>query len=354
VQRRAALLVALFAASILACATPRVAVPPDLQSDASALHLAASVEALAARSTNLGRAGAIEKRTETLGLTPRLRSEWIDWWSLQRNLILELPGQESGLVYLVAHYDKVDVTPLTLVSVFLNGLPEPLLTPLALSEGAIDNATGVALLLELAARLQERPLRHTWRVMFAGSEESGLRGARAHVARLSAEEKASIVVAINIDTVGVTFSENCVTRDVSDPDWADRALAAADRADEPLLQGTMPGGAATDVLAFRNSGFWVDFGRGLLFNMPGGLLPQRSWFTTAHRAPTLNLSACHPVDAGDFLAGAVLLPTGRLHGPRDDTSRVDLARLHSLLRVLLALVDELEPPGFETPGAMAP
>src|SRR5262245_24971885 len=79
-----------------------------------------SVESLAERRTNFGRYRALEQRVAELGLADRARSEWIDWFSLQRNLLVEIPGDSERIVYVVAHYDKIDATPLTTVSVLLN------------------------------------------------------------------------------------------------------------------------------------------------------------------------------------------------------------------------------------------
>jgi hypothetical protein len=261
---------------------------------------------------------------------------------VQRNVVIELPGAGSGIVYVVAHYDKTDVNPLKFASLLVNGLLDPLIDPFTFSQGAIDNATGVSLALALASRVRARDRTLTWRVLLTGSEESGLRGARAHVARLSAEEKRAIVLAINLDTVGVDFSDDCVTQDLSDPDWAERTVEIARVAGIPLRTTSLPTGAATDALPFQRNHFWLDFGRSLAFNLAGGLLPQRSWFTGAHEAPTLNLSACEVLDVGDYLAGTILLPVGRIHGPRDRAARIDVAKLADLLSVLEGLADALE------------
>ncbi len=324
------------------CQTSRVPVPDAVASSTAGASLATSIEAIASRWTNGGRRRAIEQRATALGLADPLRTEWIDPFSAQKNVVIELPGSGEGLVYVVAHYDKTDVNPLKLASLLVNGLLDPVIEPFAFSRGAIDNATGVALSLALASHLRARDRAHTWRVLLAGSEESGLRGTRAHVARLSEAEKDAIVVAINLDTVGVDFSGDCVTAGLSDPVWMQRALAIAAEQGVPLGAAEIPTGASTDVVVFQRNGFWRDFGRGLAFNLPGGLLPQRSWFTSAHEAPTLNFSACEVIGASDLVAGTILLPVGRIHGPRDDAGHVDLAKLVGLLSVLEALADAIE------------
>ena len=64
------------------------------------------------------------------------------------------------------------------------------------SQGSIDNATGVAVALQLAKSIAERDNKFSYRILLAGSEESGLRGSRAHVARLSLEEFDKIIPAL--------------------------------------------------------------------------------------------------------------------------------------------------------------
>jgi hypothetical protein len=91
-----------------------------------ALELSLSIEALAGSWTNLGRQGAVRERAAVLGLGPTMRTEWIDWFSFQRNVVIELPGRSERTIYVVAHYDKTDVNPFKLASMLVNGLLDEL------------------------------------------------------------------------------------------------------------------------------------------------------------------------------------------------------------------------------------
>jgi hypothetical protein len=304
-----------------------------------------SVEKLAERRTNLGRYEALELRVEELGLAERARSEWIDWFSVQRNLLVEIPGSSPRIVYVVAHYDKVDASPLSTVSVLLNGLLDPLIAPLTLSTGAVDNATGVAVALELAADASERAATrrpsHTFRFLFVGAEEMGLRGSRAHVARLPDEEKDAIELAVVLDSMGLAATPNCILDDVSHPGYSGQAREIARELGMPLDSGRLPVGATSDFEPFQRTSFGADFLRGLKFNLIGGLLPQRSWFTGSHSAPVLFFSGCELLGIGDYVASLLALPFGSLHGAGDRASRVDPRRLYEQLSIASRFLREI-------------
>ena len=272
---------------------------------------------------NLGRLAAVRRRARELGLDAR--TEWIDWFTPQRNVVIDLPGPSRELVYVIAHYDKIDGNPLVIPSLLLNGALDDLISWSYLSDGAVDNASGVAVALELAATIAAAHPRRSYRVLITGAEEAGLRGARAHTARIANDDWARMRLAMNIDSVGVSDRPNCVTKDVGDPELRRAALDAARRLGLPLGEGDEPALASADYVPFERTSFVRDFGRGLLFNVVGGLLPQRSWFTGAHGTATIDFSACDLLDAGDYFSG--LLPIGRLHGPRDRISKVDPVRL---------------------------
>jgi hypothetical protein len=328
----------------LGCAHPLPPVPADFAypqpgARQHAASLRDSVEAIVAGGRNMGRLRAIRRRAAALGLGDSTRSEFIDWFSAQRNLLIEIPGRADRIVYVVAHYDKVDANPLTFASLLLNGLLDPLIGWSYLSEGAVDNATGVAVALELARALRARDSETTYRVLLTGSEESGLRGARAHVARLPADESAAIAFAVNIDSVGIKSSHNCVTLNASDPALARAAKRAAAQLEMPLPEGRMPRFASSDFAPFERTSFGTDLRRGIEFNLVGGLLPQRSWFTRARTASVVNFSSCEVTDGWDVVAGTILLPVGQIHGPRDRRSRVSVERLYEQFAIILQLLE---------------
>jgi len=349
----------LFFVSLTGCASTLPPVSAELlKSDgdagARAESLRETVQAILDGGWNPGRFSAVRRRAEALGLGPQARAEWIDWFSFERNLVIELAGPDPGIVYLVAHYDKTDLNPLKFVSLLLNGLLDEAIAWSYFSDGAVDNATGVAVALEVAGALRNAGLRKTYRILLTGSEESGLRGARAHAARLTAADWERISFVINIDSVGVDFSPTAVLVNASDPRLVDEALGAAGRVRVPLEAGAMPPGADGDHTAFAKPGLFRDLLRGLSTNLVGGLLPQRSWFTGRHSAPVLVFAADPLVDAGDYLSGLLLLPIGQIHGPRDAARHVDPARLLDLFRVIEDLLRKTDgtPPGAATAAGL--
>jgi hypothetical protein len=330
----------LCAALLCACAARIPPVPEGIALGPHAASLKESVESVARAYTNLGRFAVVQRRARSLGLERHTRSEWIDWFSFQRNLLIEVPGSDphAGVIYVTAHYDKTDVNPLKFVSLLTNGLIDELTGLSYASQGAVDNGTGVAIALELAASAAREPIPHTLRVLLPGAEESGLRGTRAHVSRLSREERERVRFALNIDSVATLDGPDCVSHNVSDPALVEAAHAASRRVEGGLRPGMIPPGATSDFAVFRAHGFWRDFGRGLLFSLPAGLLPQRSWFTRRFAVPVANFSACELIDWSDWVGASALLPLGRLHGPRDRASRVDLRRLDAHYRMLRELI----------------
>ena len=96
------------------------------------------------------------------------------------NLFFDLPGKGPGSIILSAHIDGHD-----------------------LAESAMDNATGLAVALDVARRLAqdmgswERGLR----LAFFNVEEWALIGSARHVAGLTDDEKADIALNVNLDSV---------------------------------------------------------------------------------------------------------------------------------------------------------
>jgi hypothetical protein len=316
-----------------------------------ASELRGSVDAVVDGGWNLGRLQAVKDRTKALSLPAT--SEGIDWFTLQENVVVEVKGQSDELVYVVAHYDKVDANPLVVPSLLLNGLLDPAIDWSFMSEGAVDNATGVAVALSIARAVRQRPLRRTLRVLLVGAEESGLRGSRAHAARLTDDEWRRLAFVVNIDGVGIAGSGGCVTDNVSDPYLVQRMEKAARHIGVPLSRGQMPAIGASDYAAFAATGFVPDVSRSLLFNLTGALLPQRSYFAMPHQASVVNLMACEPIDVGDLVASLTVLPVGSFHGPRDHRGRVDLRGLVHTRAAALAFLREMDRDLEPTPSVDA-
>ncbi len=96
------------------------------------------------------------------------------------NIIAHLPDVKQPKILLGAHYDSV-----------------------AKSPGANDNASGTAVVLELARRLANTPQSHqAWFVAFDG-EEDGLRGSKAFVNTAKPQFLPNLQAMLNFDMVGV-------------------------------------------------------------------------------------------------------------------------------------------------------
>jgi Zn-dependent M28 family amino/carboxypeptidase len=138
--------------------------------------------------------GWIGERFTSIGLEPSARGYLVPFTFTRKsapaaegtgvNVIGVCPGRDSKLpVFVVsAHYDHLGVR---------DGVTYP---------GADDNASGVAVLLELAAYCRNNPLRRS--IVFAAfdAEEGGLNGARAFVASPPVP-KDRIALNLNLDMV---------------------------------------------------------------------------------------------------------------------------------------------------------
>ncbi|WP_298466849.1 M20/M25/M40 family metallo-hydrolase [uncultured Erythrobacter sp.] len=115
------------------------------------------------------------------------------------NVIGMLRGQvpQSGAVMLLAHWDHL-------------GECGTEADPAAICNGAVDNASGVAVMLELARRLAASgPYDRDIYVLATSAEEAGLLGAKAFVAE-PAIPLDSVVAAFNFDTVAVAPAGSAV------------------------------------------------------------------------------------------------------------------------------------------------
>lgn len=95
-------------------------------------------------------------------------------------IVCDLPGRSEEVVVLCAHVDGHD-----------------------LGQSAMDNASGVAAVLEVARRLAPRmsQLQRGLRVLFFTVEEWALKGSELYLRALPESERKKITMAINLDTV---------------------------------------------------------------------------------------------------------------------------------------------------------
>lgn len=103
-----------------------------------------------------------------------------------QNIIVDIPGKSSDIVFFGAHYDSVENGP-----------------------GINDNATGVAILLEIASVVKKKNIQpeKTIRIAFWDAEESGVVGSADYIKSISEEEKKKISSYVNVDMVGTKDSE---------------------------------------------------------------------------------------------------------------------------------------------------
>lgn len=110
----------------------------------------------------------------------RLRLETREAPAFAENLVFDLPGQGEEWVVLSAHIDGHD-----------------------LAESAIDNASGLAVALEIARHVSRKTerWRRGLRLAFFNVEEWALLGSAFHVSNLSDSERKSIALNVNLDSV---------------------------------------------------------------------------------------------------------------------------------------------------------
>lgn len=143
--------------------------------------LAATIGVRQPGSANEGRAAAyIAGEFVKLGLDTRIQA-FPAWDYYSQNVIATRPGldERAGILYIGAHYDSVQWGP-----------------------GANDNASGSALLLELARLLSSTPISPTLTFVAFGSEERGLGGSWAFVAGLPPLDRLMAQAMFNMDCVG--------------------------------------------------------------------------------------------------------------------------------------------------------
>ena len=116
----------------------------------------------------------IDKGVTTAKIT--LKQE--EYVGKSHNVVLDLPGQIDEYVVFTAHYDST-----------------------SLSQGAYDNMSGSIGLLAIAEYFSRNPHRYGLRIVWCGSEERGLLGAKAYVADHE-DELNKFALCINLDMIG--------------------------------------------------------------------------------------------------------------------------------------------------------
>jgi hypothetical protein len=298
-----------------------------------------------ARFGNMHRYRYVKKypRREKL-INLKVKTEAIDWLGIYRNIIVEKKGECDSIVYIVCHYDKLDGNIFAFINLFLNGYLDIVLTNFALTQGAYDNGTGVVTSLGLLSWMNGQNTHYTYRFLFTGMEEYGLRGARRHVSGMDKSEWEKCFYAINIDMIGekglngVTISQN-----VSNS--ALMLIAEKMSADSSYLlnKAFMPDGALSDYYIFMGQSFCKDFGISFMGNLTGAVFPQRSYFTVYKKGiPVINFTDDAKLSQADFLSMLSPVAFGEVHSYRDRFSLVDpknLVEYHNFLKDYILFID---------------
>lgn len=196
---------------------------------------------------------------------------------VSRNVVATLPGQTGHEIVVSCHLDTAPGAP-----------------------GAIDNASGAQVMMDVARRLAAGPApRKTFRFVAFGAEEYFLLGSIHHVARRATRGTLGAVVAnLNVDTVGVGDTIFC--------------LAGPEPVREMVRQAAAATGAAGffNEIAFAESKPAVD-----------------SFPFHQHGIPNLSL---------------VVWPYAEYHLPADDLPLVDAAVVEQISALSQELADRLD------------
>jgi aminopeptidase YwaD len=124
-----------------------------------------------------------------------------------------------------------------------------------ISPGANDNASGTAVVLELARVLAGDPRREGVCFVLFGSEEEGLLGSREFIGRLGPEERARLLAMVNLDMVGV--GDRWLI--VGSASLAQEAARTAEALGLAYQVGQLPRGFSSDHASFLEAGIAAVF-----------------------------------------------------------------------------------------------
>lgn len=119
-----------------------------------------------------------------------------------QNIIAELPGTRPDTIIIGAHYDSATFN----------------------APGAVDNASGVGVLLELARVLSIEPHEETYQLVFFGAEEYGLVGSKFYT---SQADLSAVRWMLNIDMVGSPLEIDIAGKRSTPPELIKQVTALA-------------------------------------------------------------------------------------------------------------------------------
>ncbi|AFQ44524.1 M28 family metallopeptidase [Desulfosporosinus meridiei] len=126
-----------------------------------------------------------------------------------QNIIAELPGKRPDTIIVGAHYDSATVN----------------------APGAVDNGSGVGVLLELARVLSQESHEETYQLVFFGAEEYGLVGSQFYT---SQSDLSAVRWMLNIDMVGSPLEIDVAGKKSTPPDLIKQVVALAGECDIPF------------------------------------------------------------------------------------------------------------------------
>ena len=174
------------------------------------------------------------------------------------NIIATKPGKFDQTVILGAHYDSVR---------------EYICDDGNVSTGAGDNASGVAVMLEVAEVLANYKTKGNIKFVAFGAEEVGLRGSRYYAEQMSAEDIANTVTMINLDSVGAGDFFYVYAGIDDNPGWArDLSLKIGQRMGYDLR--TSP---ESDCFEWGTTGDWSDHVPFRLLGIPTAYFEWMNW-----------------------------------------------------------------------------
>ncbi|CAA7601275.1 Peptidase M28 [Acididesulfobacillus acetoxydans] len=168
-----------------------------------------------------------------------------------QNIIAELPGAKADTVVLGAHYDSADVN----------------------APGALDNASGVGVLLELARVLAKAPHEETYELIFFGAEEAGLVGSSYYASRA---DLSAVNWMLNLDMVGTPLEIDVAGKKSAPPELVAKITELARKSGIPfhlsrdalIMNRDAPQGGNSDFSSFLEHGIPA-LGIGMAGRPPG-------------------------------------------------------------------------------------
>ncbi|MDP4160444.1 MAG: M28 family metallopeptidase [Bacillota bacterium] len=154
-----------------------------------------------------------------------------------QNIIAELPGKRPDTIVVGAHYDSANLN----------------------APGAVDNASGVGVLLELARVLSQEPHEETYQLVFFGAEEYGLVGSQYYVAQA---DLSAVRWMLNVDMVGAPLEIDVAGKRSAPPELIRQVTAIAKDRNIPfhlsrdfiMMTRESSQGGASDFSSFLDKG----------------------------------------------------------------------------------------------------